>query len=65
MQEKKRKHHNELDGKIGNSNLVYKKSLHESDNSREQAVPESGGTCFKLFVSSVWRERGEERMTSM
>lgn len=53
--------HNEVHWKIPD----MKNLLKQSGCSRAEAVIESRGMCFQLFVSSTRMERGEERMTGV
>lgn len=46
---KKCKSYSKVEWKIRNLALMYGKSIHESDNSREEVL-EYGGTCFQTYV---------------
>lgn len=48
-----------IDRGIGNTSLVNERCFQDSDNIREEAVLETGGTCFQAFVSSAQREKRE------
>lgn len=59
-----RKDCNEVDWEIGNTSLVYKMFVQESDKG-EIAALESDDTCFEAFTSSAERVRREKRIRDL
>lgn len=52
------KGHNKVDWQIGNSSQGYERPVQEADNSEDEAVLESGSTCYHALVSSARQGRG-------